>query len=271
MKRIFAIFLALTLLASFAISTSHTSASAKAFTSSFPGNPYGITIEDGSGKSYFTDYAASDFTNVGVNWARTQVKWKDDIETTNTNPPTYSWGILDQAVQTANAHNLLVDFPLQDAPKWHEQSYTCTDKSTVMLPKPQDMANFAIQVAERYDGQDKDSNYTRISSIEIGNEDWFLVSDACKVASFYVPVLRAAYQAIQAVNQTLPPGVPHILVGMFAPTNSSLNVIGQYMSQFYQQGGGAYMDYANFHYYRADCDPSASTCGDSLTRRFSTR
>jgi hypothetical protein len=185
------------------------------------------------------------YKQLNVCWVRYQYHWrkqgkKPGIET---DPGVYNWGPVDAAIMTMNAADIHVDFAIQYAPSWR-LSQTC--EGTLFLPGPSDIAPFATLIATRYDGK---HGHGRIDAFEIGNEEYdsyYVKGDPaslqCRNASYYGPVLKAAYQAIKAVN-------PHALVGMFGMWYHNLQHIKDFTTYLYAHGYGPYMDYMNYHYY----------------------
>lgn len=206
-------------------------------------NPYGFSVW-----GWQTRASAS-----GVKWVRDQRDWKS-IETS---PGVYSWSGLDADVAAANAASVRLDFPVQDAPGW-DLSIACDPSlpGIAILPGASQVATFAGAVAQRYNGQ---NGHGYIDSIEIGNEEWdnywngsWTNSTPCRQASLYGPVLQAGYRAVKAQS-------PTTLVGMTGLWWLDMTHFQSYLTWLYQNGYGADMDYANFHYYVCSADPSAAS------------
>lgn len=207
--------------------------------------PYGFTI-----LRNFTPDTVTYFKELGVTWIRFQLDW-GGIEPQRGQ---FDWSKLDAVVALANASGLHIDFPLQLAPDW-ALSQKCG--STPILPGPQEMAQYATAVAQRYNGQ---NGHGTIDSYEIGNEEFDehlpsnrnTVTQNCSqvnFASFYGPVLKAGYEAIKAQ-------APNATVGMFGLWWSNIPHIRSYMTWLYQNGYGKYFDYGNFHYYPCAGNPN---------------
>jgi hypothetical protein len=212
-------------------------------------SPYGFTTINADAQ------LVKVYKQLNVCWVRYQYHWgkqgkKPGIET---DPGVYTWGPVDAAITAMNAANIHVDFAIQAAPSWH-LSQMC--KGTLFLPGPNDIAQFATMIATRYDGN---HGHGRIDAFEIGNEEYdtySLPGDPtnslqCRSASYYGPVLKAAYQAIKAVN-------PHVLVGMFGMAYRNVQHINDFVTYLYAQGYGPYMDYMNYHYYNNGGDPTVT-------------
>ena len=212
--------------------------------------PYGFTVLS------FQPQTVTSLKQLGVTWVRYQLNWyKIEAE-----PNQFNWSELDSAVALANANNIHITFPLQDAPDW-ALSQTC--QGVPFLPNAATFADFAQTVAQRYNGH---NGHGYIDSYEVGNEEFDNVwvgtwekSIPCRQPNFYGPILKAAYKAIKAQS-------PKALVGMFGLLWSNTEHIRTYMEGLYNQGYGAYFDFANFHYYRCginegSSDPSVTSPG----------
>ncbi len=205
------------------------------------GRPYGFTVY-----TVFRAETVAYLEQLHIDWIRYQLNWRD-IEPL---PGQYDWSKLDAAVALANAHHIHMTFPIQAAPEW-ALSQTCANRK--LLPGPTETARFAQTLAQRYDDQ---HGHGSIESYEIGNEefdslwtrDWNQ-SIACRQPTLYGPVLQAAYLAIKQVS-------PQALVGMNSMWWVNKPHVHDYMNWLYQNGYGQYFDFANFHYYICDGDPS---------------
>src|SRR5215469_11416792 len=161
-------------------------------------SPYGFTT------IHADEQLVTVYKQLNVCWVRYQYHW-DKIEKS---PGVYDWSVVDTAIQTMNRAGIHIDFAIQKTPGFH-QTLTCY--GTPYLPGPAEMAQFATIIATRYDGK---HGHGKIDSFEIGNEEYdnhfvlsSAVSEACRSAVVYGPVLEAGYKAIKAAN-------PNALVGM---------------------------------------------------------
>jgi hypothetical protein len=205
-------------------------------------SPYGFTTINAD------EQLVGYYKQLNVCWVRYQFHW-DKIEKS---PGVYDWSAVDTAVQTMNAAGIHVDFAIQSAPSFN-QTLTCY--GTPYLPGPNQMAQFASTIATRYDGK---HGHGEIDVFEIGNEEYdnhFVqnptLSEACRSAKNYGPVLEAGYKAIKAAN-------PNALVGMFGQWLRDINHINTFFNDLFAGGYGPYMDYMNFHFYNGGRDPSQS-------------
>lgn len=152
----------------------------------------------------------------------------------------YDWSKLDAVVSMMNRAGIHLDVPIQ--------CFTGGDSgcfSDPYTPTPQEMSDFAGQVAARYNGH----NGLYIDAFEIGNEEYDTASNFD--LSDYGPILKAGYQAIKAVH-------PHALVGMYGTYVSNPAHTEELLTDIFAGGYGRYMDFMNFHYYNGGNDPTVS-------------
>lgn len=205
-------------------------------------SPYGFSIYNS-----FTPQTVSYLKQLGVVWIRFQIDWQN-IEP---QPNQFRWSTLDATVALANANGFHITFPIQQAPYWAKTQMCANIR---FLPGVSEITQFAMILAQRYNGQ---SGHGYIDSYEVGNEEYdntwtgnWNTSIACRQPSFYGPTLKSVYTAIKQVS-------PKALVGMFGLWWANTAHIVSYMQQLYQNGYGAYFDFANYHYYICNDNPSA--------------
>ena len=210
--------------------------------------PYGFSIFRD-----FNQQTVSELKQIGVTWVRFQLDW-NGIEPQQGQ---FNWSTLDNVVTLANANGIHLDFPLQNAPNW-AKSQTCGGHP--LLPGTTEIAQYATAVAQRYNGQ---NGHGYIDSYEIGNEEFDnYLPPIKKITDKYCPGinllpiagpdLKAGYQAVKAQS-------PNATVGMFAIWYPNVPHIQSYMQYLYQNHYGTYFDYANFHYYICNNNPSSSS------------
>ncbi|MFL7792178.1 MAG: hypothetical protein AB8I69_08570 [Anaerolineae bacterium] len=148
---------------------------------------YGIAIHGLGGDP---DYWMQLVEDLGLGWAKQQVKWK----VYEGNPGEMDWAGFDRVVEYAKKHNLKVMFSVVDAPVW-TRSYL--DANQEGAP-PDDLALYAEflgRLVDRY----KDQGCVR--AIEVWNEqnldrEWDTAEGVN--ATRYVEMLRLSYQAIKS-------------------------------------------------------------------------
>ncbi|GCE31074.1 hypothetical protein KDA_65580 [Dictyobacter alpinus] len=208
--------------------------------------PYGITIHN-----RFRKQTIQYMKYLNINWIRYQQKWSE-LEPQQGH---YNWSRLDAAVALANAQKIHITFPLQAAPDWALRQ-TCAHRK--LFPGPDEMASYGQSVAQRYNGK---NGHGYIESYEVGNEEFdslwtgnWQESISCRQPSFYGPLLKATSKAIKKAS-------PRALVGMAAIWWVNTAHVTAYMHWLYQNDYGSSFDYANFHYYVCNGDPT-QTKGD---------
>lgn len=128
--------------------------------------------------------------DAGFGWIRQQIHWRDQEGP----PGNYAWGELDYIVAAVAAYDLKLMISIVRSP-----SFYTADGGSGMPQDPQNLANFAAALAQRYKG--------RVHAIEIWNEQNLAHENGGQVAlgdaGHYVELLKAAYPAIKAVDPTI--------------------------------------------------------------------
>ncbi|MBW3624743.1 MAG: hypothetical protein KY468_15165, partial [Armatimonadetes bacterium] len=188
---------------------------ALAATPQLPDSPYGMNNWD------WTDADLRELKAAPASWARVMVDWnKVEAE-----PGKLDWAFYDAAVEKLTQDGLHILFTVYGPPKG-----SLAPNSE--LPDPAKFGAFVKAAAERYKG--------RVSAYEMLNEEntgiWPRVSD--RRASVYVPILKAGYQAVKAVD----PNAKVIMAGLWQfPI--------YYLEDMYRAGAKGYFDAINVHYY----------------------
>ena len=196
-------------------------------------SPYGINDWN------WTDVAMQAAKDAGIGWMRLQgVLWRN-IEPVqgqlkwNSGPTSR----IDDYMAQAARYGMKVTVPVSLAPDWAKQP-------GLELPRPEAYAGFVTTLLQRYPGQ--------IAAVEILAEENTGTWPATKSrdAIYYVPVLRAAYQAVKAVS-------PDTLV----VTSSLWGSPRGYLEDIYTLGGKGFFDVVNTHYYPGSNAPSLNFNG----------
>lgn len=214
-------------------SVSNTSLNVEACSAS---SPYGFTTPQADAN------LVSLYAQMNVCWVRYQIP----VEQIETAPQVYNWSTLDAVVAQMNAAGIHIDVPIQCF-----QGPCFTNPS---IPTPAQMAQFAGQIATRYNGK---NGHGYIDAFEIGNEEYD--ANSSFLPQNYGPILEAGYLAIKAAS-------PQALVGMYGTFLSNPNHTTQVLNAIFQGGYGSYMDFMNFHYYDQGLNPM--TDADSLHPSF---
>lgn len=139
-----------------------------------------------------------------LNWIKQQVRWKD----VEAQPGQYDWNMLDVTLPLAKEYGIKVMLSVVTAPDWAREPGNQRLDEVGPPADPQTYANFLTTLLYRYPGQ--------VQAVEVWNEmnidrEWASTSGLS--AQNYVNLLRAAYQAIKAVD----PGII-VISGALSPT-----------------------------------------------------
>ena len=157
---------------------------------------YGIQVDPRGNKAANIAHIQA----LGFHWVKLQMPWKE----VEPEPGNYQWGMWDDVIGAYAGAGIKVLLSIPKAPRWARPPNS--DMSVEGPPAdPNTFANFLSQVASRYNG--------KVQAIEVWNEQnlWYEGGGAPMPPDQYVAMLRAAYQAIKAVN-------PGMIVVSGAPT-----------------------------------------------------
>ena len=168
----------------------------------------GIQVEQSPDFNYENqdNYYRSVTDDLGLGWIKHQVRW----EAMETQPGEIDWSVLDFIMPSAQRFKVKLLLSVVTAPDWTREPGV--DLSREGPPaEPHNYADFVAEIVKRYPG--------RIHAIEVWNEqnidrEW--TSNHGLNAANYVELLRAAYDAIKAID----PGII-IISGGLAPTGIS--------------------------------------------------
>ena len=191
-------------------------------------SPYGINDWN------WTDTAMQAARDAGIGWMRIQGALWTKIEPVegqrqwNSGPTSR----IDDYMAQASRYGMKVTVPVSLAPDWAKQP-------GLVLPRPEPYADFITALLQRYPGQ--------IAAVEVLAEENTVTWPATKNrdAIHYVPILKAAYQAIKAVS-------PDILV----VAQSLWGLPRGTLEDIYAFGGKGFFDVVNMHYYPGNGAPS---------------
>jgi polysaccharide biosynthesis protein PslG len=179
--------------------------------------------------------------DVGAQWTRLTVSWHDAEPTRGSYSSSYLSAV-DRAVSLSQGAGVHVLLDIYEAPQWASG----TSNKNAPPQNPQDYANFAKAMAQRYAG--------KAEAIEVWNEEnigqfW----NGSPSAPAYAQLLKTAYPAIKAGN----PGVTVLFGGM--STND-----WQFLSNVYGAAPdiGHYFDVMATHPYTPQAPPDAVTWDD---------
>ncbi|MBE1546931.1 hypothetical protein GGC64_000939 [Mycobacterium sp. OAS707] len=149
------------------------------------------------------------------------------------NLPFYNWANVDRMVNAASARNMGVLAVLNSTPAWASNRYLSGH------PDPNDFAEFAGLVADRYQGD--------IAAYEVWNEPnaitfWNPVDPVA-----YTELLKAGYTAIKAEDPNAVV-VGGVVASLFTAGNVTINP-QDFIAAMYDAGAKGYFDAISFHPY----------------------
>jgi len=168
----------------------------------------------------------------GFNWVKQEFPWRE-IEPVNKGD--FDWSRTDRIMDQIDAHGLKVIIRLGVQPQWAGGGYPEVGPPNNL----QDFTDYVTAVATRYKG--------RIDAYQIWNEpnlsrEW---GNRPPNAAEYTEMLKAAYQAIKAVDP-----YPIIISAGMAPTTRNDNVARPdtyYIQEMYDAGAKPYFDALGAH------------------------
>jgi hypothetical protein len=206
-------------------------------------SPFGVQIHGFPGATVDRLVAS------GTSWIRIPLHW-DQIEPLNTTPDSYQWpASLDAGLARLSAHNIRIVLTLMGNPEW-AATYPAgpIDRADIG-----ELVEFIEASAARYRAPPYHvTHWEMYNEPDNGSE---LLAQTGGWGYFgtqpgaYVAILSAVYAPLKAV-------VPdaQILIGGVAYDNWTSTggpFVQNFLDQVLQQGGGAYFDLMNFHYYPA--------------------
>lgn len=205
-----------------------------------------------------------------TSWLRWELGWAS-VEPVETDPPTYNWAHVDEAVRTADAMGIRLIITIVTNPAW--ASMESPTGGGVYRNGPikegyvDRFAAFMKALAERYDGDGVDdapgspivTHFELYNEPDGAREDLALFYGTAYWGPFaerYVAMLKRVHPAVKEANpqaQILLGGLAHdhyvqctdssdgrVCSGGFSPT---------FLDEVLAAGGGPFFDVMNFHYY----------------------
>src|SRR6185312_3379806 len=217
-------------------------------------SPYGTTIQSQGGM--LNAARVTDCLNMGIFWVRFFVNW-------TTMEPTfgsaYDFSLWDDAIAKCNAAGISFVATIQGPPAWHCYGWPgptppatppnpCDPSKTWAVPA--DAAAFASVLAHRYTvGDPANPAALHIESIEVANEGYDDGISKCHSGKWAVPVQKAVYNAVKAIN-------PNILIGAPAQLQLDKTASLAWIQDYYAAGGGGFADYHQIHFYPGQRGPN---------------
>jgi hypothetical protein len=170
--------------------------------------------------------------DAGFNWVKQEFPWRE-VEPVNKGD--FDWSRTDRIMDQIDAHGLKVIIRLGVQPQWAGGGYPEVGPPDNL----QDFTDYVTAVATRYKG--------RIDAYQIWNEpnlarEW---GNRPPNAAEYTEMLKAAYQAIKAVDP-----YPIVISAGMAPTTRNDNVARPdtyYIQEMYDAGAKPYFDALGAH------------------------
>jgi O-antigen ligase len=207
------------------------------------------------------DALLRDLAAQGVQYVRQEFRWSD-IEPARGQ---WDWSTSDHIISAAQKHGLKVLPVLWTTPAWARTPTASADFPAIDTAPPADIADFATFVkafAERYDTPSSHGiTPSSILAYQIWDEPNLSAAwgNALINPTAYLQLLRAAREAIHAVNPSAP-----IVLAALAPTveQSNVNLAPQeYLRKLYQLGGHEAFDIAAAKPYGFDQSPADRRVG----------
>ncbi|MCB9103398.1 MAG: cellulase family glycosylhydrolase [Anaerolineales bacterium] len=173
--------------------------------------------------------------NMGFNWVKFQMAWKD----VEPSPGTYNFGMWDNIINAYNQNGINVLLSIPKAPDWARPPDD--DKSVEGPPQdPNKYAEFVGRVAHQYKG--------KVQAIEVWNEQnlYYEAGGQGRIdAAKYTELLKASYTAIKSVNPDM-----IVVSGAMTPTGAPFPAAVddvEYLRQMYANGAKGFFDAVGAH------------------------
>jgi hypothetical protein len=207
----------------------------------------GFQVFGGSsfGSPYYKDLIES-----GGSWVRLSFNWKD-IEPQNTTPANYDWSTIDHQADLALQNCWTVVLVVSDNPSWAASSI---EGPLDKVPNSE-LAQLMGAIAERYDG---DGTADAPGSPKVIYFEMYNEPDAGASGSVerwgthgdqYADMLKAVYPAIKQANPQAQVVFGGIAFDWFTTSPSPGPFIRRFVDDVLKNGGGAYFDIMNYHFY----------------------
>ena len=214
-----------------------------------PNGPFGAQI-------YVPEPTAADrMSEMGIAWVRLPLSWWP-IEPDNTTPENYIWSAsFEEKLADLSAHHVQVILQVGDNPPW-AATYL---NGPIDLVDISELTQFMQAVVTRYSQPPYNVKYWEIYNEPDNGNVLFAEQGAGyfgHTPEAYVDILEAVYQPIKAVD----PEAKVLLGGLAYDLWESADgpFVEDFLDQVLINGGAAYFDLMNFHYYlafRANWEP----------------
>jgi Cellulase (glycosyl hydrolase family 5) len=206
---------------------------------------------------YGADPASIDgMSEIGTAWARLPISWYS-IEPQNTTPENYSWpASFEEELASLTAHHIQVILLIGNNPSW-AATYR---NGPIDLVDIGELTQFVQAVVARYGQPPYNVKYWEMYN-EPENGNQLLAEPPINAGYFghtpeaYVDILEAVYQPIKAVDPAAKVLLGGLAYDLWEPEGP---FVQDFLDQVLINGGAAYFDLMNFHYYlafRANWEP----------------
>lgn len=201
--------------------------------------PYGVQIW------WANSTTLNRMTGMGTRWVRLPLSWRS-IEPENTTPENYTWsaGFEQQLIALSAAH-IRVILQFGDNPSW-AATYL---NGPIDLVEIGQVTEFMQAVVARYSQPPYNVKYWEIYN-EPDNGNVLYAEQGAGYFGYtpeaYVDILEAIYQPVKAADPSA-----QVLLGGLAYDAWPDPFVEDFLDQVLINGGAAYFDQMNFHYYMA--------------------
>jgi hypothetical protein len=213
-----------------------------------PNGPFGAQI-------YVPEPTAADrMSEMGIAWVRLPLSWWA-IEPDNTTPADYNWSAsFEEKLTELSAHHVQVILQVGDNPPW-----AATYLNGPIDPEALDeLTEFMQAVVARYSQPPYNVKYWEMYNEPDNGNVLFAEQGAGyfgHTPEAYVDILEAVYQPIKAVDPEAKVLLGGLAYDLWEPGGP---FVQDFLDQVLINGGAAYFDLMNFHYYlafRANWEP----------------
>ncbi len=201
--------------------------------------------ESAFGSPYHTDLLES-----GASWVRKGFTWTA-VEPQNTTPDQYNWAYLDQYVQLAAEKCWSIILMMENNVAWAATQ----DQGPIDKVPVAELAQLMGAIAERYDG---DGINDAPGSPEVIYFEMYNEPDAAAVGAterwgvhgdLYAAMLKAVFTAVKTANPNAKVVMGGLSYDFFTDAAEPGPFVRTFLDDVLKNGGGAYFDIMNFHFY----------------------
>lgn len=186
----------------------------------------------------------------GATWVRQVFSWAV-LEPANMTPESYNWADVDASVQLAAEKCWTIILTVEHNPNWASS----LPEGPLNLTTPDELAQMMGALAERYDG---DGVADAPGSPEVRYFEMYNEPDAGGAGANnrwgyegdqYAAMLKAVYPAVKQANPQAQVIFGGVAFDWFTDSSSPGPFIRRFVDDVLSNGGGAYFDMMNYHFY----------------------